>query len=192
MDTIIELFGANSTVEALYWMIASIGTGALGIKGLLALFGIDADHDLEFDINGDDVSVSAIVALLAVAGWTGVLGFKMTALSSPSIVGISLLSGSIGFYGSVVMFNKLRQLESKGNLELENAIGQIGQVHLGIAAKRAGSGQVQVIVQGRLATLDAETDGDRALKTGEKCLIYAVDDHKLLVDFYEQDPMLNA
>ena len=55
----------------------------------------------------------------------------------------------------------LMKLESKGNLDLTNAVGRTAQVYLRIPARKSGMGKVTVEIQQRSLQLNAVTDGDQ-------------------------------
>ncbi|MDW7691554.1 hypothetical protein R9C00_17595 [Flammeovirgaceae bacterium SG7u.111] len=186
METLIELFGASSKLEAIYWLMAVGSSAMLGIRLLLGTIGIELDHELDFDIAGMDVSLSSFVAFVCIAGWTGVLGFNMpTPLTKAMVIGVSSIAGGAGFFLSLVLFKQMKNLENNGNLEIDNAIGKVGKVYLGIPGERNGPGQVEVVVQGRLTIMDALTDGATII-TGQKVLVYATEGDKLLVESYDE------
>jgi hypothetical protein len=65
----------------------------------------------------------------------------------------------------------LLSLQSKGNLDYATAIGRTGEVYVTIPSARSGRGQVQVMVSGRLTTVEAETAHPEPLKTGQSVRI---------------------
>lgn len=180
MEFLKELFGASTGLEAFYWLVATLSTGFIGLKGLTGMIGLELDYDFDLDINGDDVSLSSIMAFLCIGSWTGLLAFQMD-FSNTGVIASSATAGTIGFFLSVVLFNKMKKLEQSGNIQLENAIGQTAEVYLSIPGEQKGTGQVQVIVQGRLATLEAMTMGG-PIPTGQKVIVYQVENDHLLVE----------
>ncbi|MEN7549874.1 NfeD family protein [Rapidithrix thailandica] len=184
MDFIKDFFETSTNLEALFWIIAVSSTGLLGIKSLLNLLGLDIESDVDLDLEMGDFSITAVLALLMAGSWTGVLGFKITDFSHISISLISAGAGLAAFFLTGFAFKKLKLLESSGNLDIHNAIGKTAEVYLSIPGARKGTGQIQIILQHKLVMLDAETEGT-AIKTGEKVLIYQVEDGRLLVEKYE-------
>jgi hypothetical protein len=63
------------------------------------------------------------------------------------------------------MMRMQSKLQSKGNLDPSNALGQSARVYLRIPGKNAGFGKITVKVQGRTAEFNAFTHGDE-LATG--------------------------
>jgi len=69
-----------------------------------------------------------------------------------------------------------------GSMKIQHAIGQFGEVYLAIPSKRSGLGKIQVKVTGSLRTLDAMTDDEVSLQTGQIIkVIQVVNDNILLV-----------
>jgi len=186
-DIIQDFFGANSKIEALYWLIASTSSGFLGVCVVLGLFGLDFDHDFDVDldfggVDFGDISFSAIAALFSIGGWAGVLAYQMTDLSVWGIFGAASAAGAMGFVATAMLLKQIKKLEETGNLDLENAVGQLGEVYLSIPEN--GQGQVQIVLQGRLIILDAKTDG-KAIETGQKIIVYSLENGKLVVEPYQ-------
>ncbi|TAD98706.1 MAG: hypothetical protein EAZ97_10530 [Bacteroidetes bacterium] len=177
LEKVIELVGAKSELEAIYWIFAIASSGFLAIRVALNILGVDFDHDIEFDHN--DLT-SAVVSLFCIGGWTGVLAYQMTTLSPNAILGTALLSGILGAIVTRLLLKMMKTWESSGNLDIKNAIGKIGTVYLTIPANRTDEGQIQVEIQGRLVTIEAMTEGE-AIPTGEKILVFDVENGKILV-----------
>ena len=74
---------------------------------------------------------------------------------------MAVAAGLAAFYIVAFIMASLKRLESSGNLDLTNAVGQTGQVYLRIPARKTGVGKVTVEVQKRSLQLNAVTDGDQ-------------------------------
>ena len=122
-------------------------------------------------------SIQAIALLAMGAGWMGLAVIKGGGTSEVAVVGGVLFGVAL-----VLLMGKLMQkawaLESSGTVDVNRAVGQRGTVYLTIP--RGGSGQVQVVVQERLMTLDARTTG-ADLPTGTKIRVDRVEDRVLVV-----------
>ena len=94
--------------------------------------------------------------------------------------------GLAALVGSIFLLKRLKGWEEKGNIDINNAIGKIGKVYLGIPANGEGSGQVQVIIQGRLKTFHAKTNHEK-IDTGAEIIIYDAKENVLYVEPYKQD-----
>ncbi|MEM1136922.1 MAG: NfeD family protein [Bacteroidota bacterium] len=184
MEVLQAFFGVSTPLEAIFWVVAVGSSSLLGIKTILALIGLDLDVDLDFDIAGDDVSLSAVLTFLGLGSWSGVLLSNQTELGEGSVLIASIFSGIVGFVTMVLLVKRMKGLEDSGNVEIDNAIGKTADVYLGIPAGREGEGQVQILVQGRLMIYEALTEGKK-IETGEKVLVYDVEGGKLLVEKYD-------
>lgn len=153
----------------------------------MSLIGGDIDHD--YDITGDDgglahgwglFSVRGFFGFLLGLGWGGLIalqrgfgGLAATFIGALSGVIIAILLGLL-----MKAFNSLR---SDGTLQMENAVGQSGTVYQRIPAKRGGQGKVQILVQGRMQTLEAVTDAEGDLSPQREVKVTAIASGNILV-----------
>ena len=195
MEWLMEITGAHSEIEAIYWLIASVSSAYLLLKIFLNFWGLDLDMDidLESDLDLDlglghyDISLSSIIAFFAAGGWAGVL--LLREIGNPLLAHIiAFFIGLITMIGTIVMYGKLKGLESSGNIDLKNAIGKIGTVYLSILPEKGG--QVTITIQGRRYTFDALTE-DKEIKTGQKVLVYNVKGNKLIVEPFNDEFIVN-
>lgn len=103
------------------------------------------------------LSFRALVAFFVGFGWAGVLGLQ----SGMSAAATAASAIGAGFVFMLLIFLTMRLLMSMradGSLRYELAIGQRGQVYVTIPAARAGHGQVELMLQGRVITAQAVTD----------------------------------
>jgi membrane protein implicated in regulation of membrane protease activity len=185
MEWLEQWIGSSSPLETLYWLLGAGATGLLLLFSLLSALGVSIDWDIDFDTGhpGGELSWQTLLVVVAVGGWTGVLSMREFP-SFPWISPFFALGAAIGsLFLTIWLLKMMRNLESSGTLQLENAIGKVGTVYLTIPA--GGVGQVQLTLQGRLVTLDAISE-DETLPTGTKVLIYNVRDAKLVVIRYEE------
>lgn len=169
----------------IYWHIAIFSSGFLGVFVLLNLLGMDIDS-IDIDFLGDHFSFSSILAFTCVGSWTGFLAYNMTSMSDLQVLISAIFMGFAALVGSIFLLKRLKGWEEKGNIDINNAIGKIGKVYLGIPANGKGSGQVQVIIQGRLKTFHAKTNQEK-IETGTEIIIYDVKENVLYVEPYKQD-----
>jgi hypothetical protein len=77
----------------------------------------------------------------------------------------------------------LYSMRYSGTLDYRNAVGQVGNVYLRIPAAMAGPGQIEVLVQGRLRTVQAFTRAGRQLANNERVRVTdLMDETTLLVE----------
>jgi membrane protein implicated in regulation of membrane protease activity len=122
-------------------------------------------------------SLQAIAILAMGMGWMG-----LAVLWGGGATEVAVVGGAAFGVALVLLMGKLMQkaraLESSGTVDVNRAVGQRGTVYLTIP--RGGRGQVQIVVQERLMTLDACTTG-ADLPTGSKIRVDRVEDRILVV-----------
>ena len=172
------IFGFDWTIELSYMACAAAGGTVLVLQTLLMLFGVGDGHDadLHHDVGADGhdgehadgafslLSVRAVASFLTFFGLTGWMGTskgwgEITTILSA--VGAGLVLMVIVAW----MMRMQSKLQSKGNLDPRNALGQSARVYLRVPAKNSGFGKITVKVQGRSAEFNAFTLGDE-LATG--------------------------
>jgi membrane protein implicated in regulation of membrane protease activity len=145
-------------------------------------FDLDADGDGDFDDGGghdashaDDglrvFTVRGIVAFLAIGGWTGVALLRAGEVAA--LVG-AVVAGAAALLFAAFLLKWALKLQSSGNLDIRNAVDRTATVYIPIPPRRADSGRVTMLLQGRFAELDAVTDSDTPLKTGESVQVVGV------------------
>jgi len=168
-------WGGLGGMEQLFWGISIVFSVLFVIQFVLSVIGIDfdADGDADFDnsgsVDGLDadftmLSVRSIIAFFTFFGWTGVVALGGGAGPLLAV----LLASSAGFVAMLVVayiFYLFIKLQSSGTLNLDNALGNTGEVYLVIPGDKSGMGKVQMKVQGSLRELDAITSGE-SIPTG--------------------------
>lgn len=153
----------------LYWII-SLFASVLQVFLLIGAFvgsGADFDHgvDAQDGSTADSVklfSFRILVAFFVGFGWAGVLAQRQ-GMPPGATAGAAVISGVVFMLLMFVTMRLLMGMRDDGTLRYENAIGLRGQVYVTIPAARAGLGQIEVLLQGRLITASAVTDADHAL-----------------------------
>ena len=170
--------------------IGAVSSAILFIQMLIVLAGGYLDiPDLDFDIaeTGEGgatgmFSIRGIGSFFTGFGWTGASvldsGGSMTlAIAAATIVGLVVL------FGFVSMMRWLQSLREEGNINYENAIGQVGSVYVPIPPNREGLGQIEVKVQSRISTVRAISDHPERLENRVAVRVMElVDDRTLLVE----------
>lgn len=181
----------NSLETALqvYYGIAIVTTFLLLLQLALAMFGVDHDADFDADVGMDVhdsglgiLSVRSVTAFFAGFGWGGVVAIREGA-SVPLATTVAVLSGGLLMAMVVALMRGLYAMRASGNLDYKNAIGAVGNVYLPIPAAMEGPGQVEVLVQGRLAVVQAFTRAERRLPNRERVrVVDTLDSQTLLVE----------
>lgn len=157
------------------------------LQTILSLLGGSVDHD--YDITADHGDLGHSWSLFSVRGFFGfLLGFGWIGLITLQRGWGGFASSLIGAIGGVIiafllslLMKAINTLRSDGTLKMENAIGQTGTVYQRIPAKRTGQGKIQILVQGRLQTLEAITDADTDIAPQREVKVTSIASGNLLV-----------
>ncbi len=192
-----EWWNGIGLVGQIYALIAIPATLVLVVQTVLLLFGIggdDVDAD-GIDLTGNGIgdtpgdggadglmlfSVRGIMAMAAVGGWSGLVMHQAGILLALTI----FLSVVFGFFAlvSVGYIMKLSmKLQSSGNINLGYAIGKVGTVYIPIPADMKGSGKINITVQERFIEVNAVTNCERRILTGETVRVVATDETGVVV-----------
>jgi hypothetical protein len=112
----------------------------------------------------------------------GLVGLAMMRQSGQGPV-LSLAAATGAGLGTVwiigLMFRKAGSLQSSGNIDMHNAVGQEGEVYLTIPP--AGIGKARVTIQERLRIYDAISKDKTEIKTGQRIRVAEVTPQDVLV-----------
>ena len=111
-------------------------------------------------------TIRGIVAFFCIFGWTG-YALGDASMHAALTIAIAAASGLAAMLLIGLLFYVARRMQSSGNLNYANAVGQSAQVYLPIPAQRGGRGKVMVQFQERLVEAEAVTDNSERIKTGE-------------------------
>lgn len=179
LDTALKIFyaiGIGSTFVMFLQLLAM----------LLGFDGGEGDADMGGDFDGDAgvhvLSVRSVIAFFAGFGWGGVVAVR-GGLSLPMAILVASLIGGALMLSVYFLMRLLFSMRYSGTLDYQNAIGQVGNVYLPVPAAMAGAGQVEVLVQGRLAVVRAFTRHEETLGNRVPVRVVGViDQQTLLVD----------
>lgn len=182
--------------EQIFALIAIPSTLVLLIQTLLMLFGIGDGVDTDLDLDGDGIpdmdvspddfgslhvfSIRGIAGMLCIGGWSGLVMYQagwslwLTVLLSVVFGVITLLLLGYVMYG-------VSRLQSSGNMDIKTAVGKTGTVYIPIPAGRSGQGKVNVTLNETFMELEAVTQADRRLRTGETVRVTGTDDRGVLI-----------
>ncbi|MBN1253339.1 MAG: hypothetical protein JXR51_03630 [Bacteroidales bacterium] len=161
-----------SVLSKVYWIIAFPATLIFLIQLIMTFIGGDVDHDMDGDMDNDldhDIGFHLItfknmIAFFTLFAWSGLASIE-GGLSVIFTIVISTVSGVIMMIIMAGLFYYISKFTQSGTMDMNNAIGQTGDVYLSIPSKKTGLGKVQVNVQGQLRTLDAMTEDTEDIKT---------------------------
>lgn len=175
-------------LDTVFLVSAIAGGAALVLRACLMLIGV-GDHSMAHDApvaDGDGeagthlLTIQGISAFLVMFGLAGLALLRQS--HAPAVLAVPVAFGagvgSMWIIGRI--FQLMGRLQSSGTLRLDAAIGRQGVVYLTI---RPGTGgQVQVEVQGRLGTFDAQSDGAAEIGTGRQVRVVGVRAGVLIVE----------
>lgn len=179
----------TSITSQVLWVLALSSTSFFVLGTLLSTLGFgDADvPDAEVSLGGEGAHGSEILEALSLRNILAfTLGFSWGGILFDEQVGAAALllgvpCGLIFTYVNSLLTRKLRGLETSGNANLSEAIGQRGRVSVEVDENLSGTGKVIVRVRERELELLAQTEDDRALRRGDQVQVYNVENGILWV-----------
>ena len=161
----------------IFYAIAVIALIALFFQVIMSVvFGMEhgadvanvGDHDSGMGI----FSVRGVTAFFTGFGWTGVVCTNQ-GLGLPVTLAIAFVVGSGLMIAIFLMMRAFMRLQSNGNIDYGNAVGQLGTVYVTIPPVQRSGGQVETMIQGRLVTVEALQKGSQPLQPGTKVNVVA-------------------
>lgn len=184
--------------QQMFWGISIIFSVLFVIQFVLSLIGLDFDSESDFEVGShSDVdadysldpsftlfSVRSIIAFFTFFGWTGVLALN-AGLGTTMAVVMASISGFAAMALVGYMMYLFSKLGESGNVDLNEALFQTGEVYLTIPAGKRSQGKIHINIQGVMKEMDAITEG-KTLTTGSRIrVIEILDDNLLLVESVE-------
>lgn len=187
MEAFSNWWDGLSMVLKIYWGIAIPFTLFFLLQLVLSFLGgdtpddlpdteVEADHGLPFQF----FTLKNLVAFFTVFAWTGIActdagysnGLTLTISTAAGLLMVAIMAG---------LFYLLSKSGADGTMKIQNAIGQVGEIYLTIGPKRSGTGKIQVNVSGSLRTLDAMTDDEKPLATGQLAQVVEIVNQNILL-----------
>lgn len=177
-----------SVILKIFWGIAVPFTLFFVLQLILSFFGaespddlpdaeIDADHGIPFQF----LTLKNLIGFFTIFSWTGIACLE-AGLSTPLTLLIASIAGLLMVGLMAGLFYLMMKTGADGTMKINDAIGQSGEVYLTILARRAGIGKIQVKVGGSIRTLDAMTDDEEPIPTGQLARVtHIVNENILLV-----------
>lgn len=158
-------------ILSLLVVIIQLAMTLLGFDGHSADAGFDvAVGDFDHGSGIGVFSTQTISAFFVAFGWVGVAASK-SGVNMLWVGAIAFVSGLISMFLMYWMLRSLLRLQSKGNLDYQNAVGEVGTVYVTIPGSDRDGGQIQVNFQGRLTTASARKVSPGELKPGQRVRI---------------------
>lgn len=180
-------------LQHIFAFIGIPATLVLIVQTVLLFFGIgDGDVDTDFDPDGIDIgeaggdgglalfSIRGIVAMLCIAGWSGIVFVDFGLPNALSVV-LAAICGIAALFGMAYLLRGVSKLQSSGNIQLGSAIGKVGEVYIPIPSAGNGKGKISITVQDRFIELDAISSDDSPIKTGDSVRVVSINESGLAV-----------
>jgi hypothetical protein len=151
-------------------LVAQIVLSMVGLVG-------DAPETVDdVDGAGGALNLLSVRALAAGAVFFGAAGITLSArLPIWAATAVAVLPGIAAATATAYLTRAMFRAETRGNLRLDEAAGQLGTVYLQVPGGNAGTGLVQFALQGRTVELRAYTREPEPLSTGSAVLVVSVD-----------------
>ena len=181
-------WGGKEVFEQIYWVLALPSSLIFTVMLVLTFLGGDLEDGggADSDIDADDgigfqfFTLKNLVGFFTVFAWTG-LACIDSGLGIPTTVIISVICGMVIMAIMASLFYMMGKLVGSGTLNIDNAIGGVGEVYLPIGKNKSGFGKVQISIQGGLRTLQAMTEDDEDLPVGTIVDVQKVINNQILV-----------
>lgn len=175
---------ALSNAEQWFWAIGLI-SNVLFLIYLLMQFAGSHDTDVpdgdvpDLDAGFTILSLRSLLAFGMFMGYTGVVSLRLGGNWFVALVA-GIAAGILAAWLAWRLLRIILRLQSSGTLDLQNAIGQTGEVYLPIPAGLNGAGKVMVEVQGALRELDAVSE-EASIPNGQPVLVVGLTDEGALI-----------
>ncbi len=192
-----QWFADLDTLEKVFFACALFGTVFFIVRLVIQFVGMDShdvsdgtpdfmpdapqdlhavgDSDLSFKL----VTIQGITAFFMLFGLTGIALKQTRATGDVQAILIAAAAGVAMTWLQAKFMGMLFKLQSSGNLNVHNAVGQEGIVYVTIRA--GATGQAQVAVQGRRKIFEAVSRDKTEIKTGERVRVAEVSPGNVLV-----------
>ena len=126
-------------------------------------------------------TLSGVVSFFTVFGWSSIILYQ-NALPGALAVVFGLALGYGAMYGAAKLVQWSICLQEDGNLDLDNALGQLAQVYIPIPAAGGGERNVTLTLQDRFVELNAVSAEGEAIPSGMQVHVTGIKDGVLIVE----------
>jgi len=175
--------------EPIFLICALISSIVFSIMLGMTVFGgssgaSDIDLDLTEHFSTDAAfkffSIQSVLAFFMGFGWTGLSARLEFGLANLFAIPLAIVVGLGFMLFTSWLLAKVYSFKHEPKKTLNPAIGAFGKVYLSIPAKGAGSGQVQVTIDGQNRTVNAVST-DAPIKEFSEVEIVGLDDESTLI-----------
>ena len=197
-----EWFQSLPLFEQVLYGIAIIGSLFFVIKTIMMFAGFGDDVDVDADVDAADgaldtidgegmrfLSLHGIASFFAVGGWAALLGYKGTESPVLSVI-IGFVAGVIMMVACAYIMKSMMKLQENANVNVNNAIGKIGEVYLTIPALDQGNGKVNLTMNGSLREYDAISRDKEPISNGVRVRVVDIEQDGTLVVQRESEELV--
>ena len=162
-----------------FWTVSIVGTILFVLQLALNFIGhdigaSDASSDFEIAAEFSVFSVRSVLAFLTLFGWTGIVMLHKGYIL-PVAVLVSALTGLAAMISVAYLFYLFFKMQDSGSVFYPHeALGQVADVYLTIPAEKQGIGKIHLTLEGNFRELDAVTEQNLPIATGQKIRIIDV------------------
>jgi membrane protein implicated in regulation of membrane protease activity len=184
-----EYFYDLPVLQQSFWYLAFFASLIFIFQTIMTFLGTDASADLDADFDGDFHHVDApfelftfrnLINFLLGFGWTGVAFYGK--FNDAILVILAFVVGMIFVAIFFVIIKQILKLQEDNTFNINNALGKTAQVYMNIPANKNGSGKVQLSVNGSFHELEAITEGENSINSGENVKVVKVENQILFVE----------
>jgi hypothetical protein len=147
------------------------------------LDGVGLDVDMGADLSFKAFTFQGIIAFILMFGLVG-LALSRSDQGDMMALFAGTVAGGASMWSMGKLFQAFHNVQSSGNMDIQNAIGQDGTIYMRI--KPGEVGQIQVTIQGAMRTLDAvASDSSLYLKTGATVTVEKIVAGRMVVIPYD-------
>lgn len=132
-------------------------------------------------------TLRGLIAFFSIGGWTGIVAIEW-GIPAPGAIALSFVAGWLALYFVAWSIRAALRLQQSGNIIIDNAVGNTGEVYIPIPPLKSGIGKINIIIQDRLSEVNAVTNIERTIKTGEKITVMGVESEGVLLVVPKNNP----
>ena len=183
MENLSNIFASLPPTLQLFWGCAILSSIVFLVQAALTLLGLDGDSDFDLDASASTdtmdlggglslFSVRSFVNFFVGFGWAGVSFYNIIPYSGLLYIVAALVGcGFVWLY--FFIRRQAMRLQSDGSIDISKCVGSLCDVYLRIPANQAGTGKVQISINGSVHEFPAVTRGAQ-LPSGEHVKVVEV------------------
>lgn len=192
MEEFSNWYAALPSTLQLFWGCALLSSLVFLVQAALTLLGMDGDSDFDLDASssGDTMDLGGGLSLFSVRsfvnffvgfGWAGISFYELI----PQKILLYIVAAIVGC-GFVWLYFFIRRqamrLQSDGSIKVKKCIGSYCDVYLRIPGENAGTGKVQISINGSIHEMSAITYGPLLSSNSHVRVVDVLDNDVLVVE----------